>query len=198
MSLADAHRWNARYVQEKHNWQNRSTKQLLLDHEALLPSSGRVLDAASGVGICGKYLAKKGFSVFSLDISIEGLKLAQQSYQEEGLEFMGVVMDLSIASLPEDFFDVILNFCFLERETFDSYRKAIKPGGLIYFETFVNDRADLSYSKHYLEPGELLEAFSEFKLIYYDEIIKKKIKGLSERKVARLVARKRSSSGVSR
>ena len=191
MSLAAAQLWNTRYSQEKQVWLARPPKQLLLDYEALLSASGRVLDAAAGVGASGKYLAKKRLTVFSLDISIEGLKLAQRDYQNEDVEFIGAVMDLSIANLPQNYFDVILNFCFLERATFEIYRKSLKSDGLIFFETFVKDSSDIVYPDHYLEPGELLSKFSDFEIIHYDQVNRKTKNGVYDRKVVQLVARKR-------
>jgi hypothetical protein len=41
--------------------------------------------------------------------------------------------------LMPDRFDVILNFYYLSRLLWDTYRKALKPGGLLFFETFVRD-----------------------------------------------------------
>jgi SAM-dependent methyltransferase len=165
---------------------------LILDYEYLLPSSGRVLDAASGVGATGRYLAEKGFDVISLDISITGMRIAQEKYQEAGLPFHGAVIDLSDPWLPENHFNVILNFCFLERGTFQEYSKTLKPGGLIFFETFVKDQEDTGYSEHYLDQGELLATFQGFEVIHYDQMYWGCTKAKPQRKVDRVVVRKPS------
>jgi SAM-dependent methyltransferase len=191
LSLADAHRWNIRYADEKHFWRKIPPKQLLLDYEYLLPSSGRVLDAAAGVGAPGKFLANKGFTVFSFDISIEGLKMAQEEYRASGAKFLGAVVDLSTIQFSERFFDVIINFCFLDRATFTKYRRALKPGGLIFFETFIRGHEDLKYSHHCLEPGELEAEFKDYEILHSKQTYWKNTKRRSRRKVAQLIARKR-------
>ncbi len=190
MSLSDAFRWNTRYSNEKYVWENYPPKQLLLDYESLLPSGGLVLDAASGLGATGRYLSRKGFQVISLDISINGLRMAQEKYQDIGLPFHGAVFDLSTPWLPEDHFCVILNFCFLERGALWEYQKSLKPGGLLFFESFVKDREDINYSNHYLEKGELPAAFKGFDVIHYGQIDWMSHHSSSHRKVDQLVARK--------
>lgn len=191
MGIADAHRWNIRYIQERETWLNYPPKQLVLDFEGLLPARGRVMDSASGVGATGHYLAQKGLTVVSLDISVVALKIAKQKYLETNTEFIGAVVDLADAWLPPNYFDVILNFCFLERTTFLSCRKSLKPGGLLFFENFVKDRPDVQYSEHFLDPNELLRGFADFEILHYDQINWKNSKGFSKRKVAQLVARKK-------
>jgi 2-polyprenyl-3-methyl-5-hydroxy-6-metoxy-1,4-benzoquinol methylase len=121
LSIADAHRWNNRYIEEKEFWWNIPPKQFLINNVSLLPSSGQILDAASGVSTSGSFLAQKGFTVYSLDISFEGLKMAQEKFRKSGSKFLGAVVDLSTFQLPESYFDVILNFCFL-----DTRRKRLK------------------------------------------------------------------------
>lgn len=147
------------------------------------------MDAASGVGATGKYLTQKGFLVFCFDISIVGLRIAKQKYAEGDLNFNGVVYDLTRPLFPANYFDAILNFFFLERVTFKEYRKSLKPGGLIFFETFVKDQDDV-VAKHYLKKDELLEAFNGFEIIHYDQKTREGRSANSKRKVDQLIARK--------
>jgi hypothetical protein len=61
---------------------------------------------------------------------------------------------------------VIINFHFLERQAFPAYRQALKPGAVIFIETFVKTRPDIADAAYYLEPGELLAAFRITKQFY--------------------------------
>lgn len=190
MGLSDAYMWNIRYAKEKNIWNSYLPKQLLLDYEHLLPLGGLALDAACGLGGTGRYLSQKGLKVVSLDISSVGIRLAQKKYLETGLPFIGAIFDLSNPWLPGNHFDVILNFCFLERRVFKEYRKALKPGGLIFFETFVSAQGDRGHSEHYLDQGELFDAFEGFEIIHSNQIPSNSCKGRSKRKRDQLIARK--------
>ena len=163
----DAHRWNHRYTQNGNDWLNGRPRRLLLDFAHLLPSSGLALDAAAGVALHGLFLAERGLHVIALDISEVGLRLALQAAREQGLRLEAAVLDLTSPWLPANTFDVIVNFRFLERATFPVFRRALKPGGLIFFETFLKTDPVVDYPDHYLNPGELRRAFSEFEIVHH-------------------------------
>ncbi len=183
----DAERWDARYAKEGEDWLERPPRQLLLDYAHLLPSHGLALDAASGVANNGTFLTRYGLRVIALDISEMALKLAIQRAKEQKLNLWAAVYDLSNPWLPPDHFDVIVNFRFLERATFPVYRQALKFAGLLFFETFVKSEGDINHPEYYLRSRELLEAFQDFQIIYWEEV---RIPG-TERATAQLVARKR-------
>lgn len=169
MAHADAARWNARYAQDGHHWQERRPRRLLREFAHLLPESGLALDAAAGVALHGLFLAERGLHVIALDISEVGLRLARQSAQKSGLWLETAVLDLAHPWLPADYFDVIVNFRFLERATFPIYRQALKPGGLLFFETFVKIDPQGEYPNHYLDPGELRAAFADFSIVHHGQ-----------------------------
>lgn len=186
MPHPDAERWNARYVADRENWLAHSPRQLLRDHAYLLPKRGIALDAAAGVATNGLYLAERGYYVIALDISEYGLRLARRRASERSLRLDTVVCDLKNLWLPQECFDVILNFHFLERAAFEPYRRSLKPGGWLIFETFLQREEIVENPDYYLEPGELRQAFDDFEIFYWHE------QDLSERKrvTAQLVARK--------
>ncbi|MBE2221233.1 MAG: class I SAM-dependent methyltransferase [Anaerolineae bacterium] len=162
----DAVKWNGRYQTEGKKWQNGRPRQLLLDFAEKLPSPGLALDAAAGVGVHGLFLAERGWHVVALDISEVGLRLARERAVAKDLWLETAVLDLSHPWLPADTFDVILNFRFLERGTFPVYRQALKSGGWLLFETFVRPSRTVKDPDYFLEPGELLAAFSDFEVIH--------------------------------
>lgn len=185
----DAKRWNARYEEEGQERLERPAAKLLRDHAHLLPSHGLALDAASGVAPNGSFLARRGLRVIALDISETALQLALQRAREHRLRLSAAVVDLASLWLPPGHFDVIVNFRFLERATFDVYRQALKSGGFLFFETFVKTDQDSDHPEYYLDPGELLRAFQNFQILHWREF---KMPAAS-RATAQLVARKKES-----
>lgn len=165
----DATRWDARYLDNSRPWLPREPRQLLVDYAHLLPESGLALDAACGVGANGHFLALRGLQVIALDISLIALRMAVQWGREHACQLDAAVYDLSAPWLPFERFDVILNFHFLERECIPVFREALKPGGLIYFETFLRPKPDLDTRDRYLEPGELRAIFQGYQILHYSE-----------------------------
>ncbi len=166
---ADAVRWNQRYAKDGLHWQARHPRHLLTRFAHLLPPGGMALDAAAGVALHGLFLAERGLHVVALDVSEVGLRLARESAKQRGLRLETAVLDLAHPWLPANYFDVIVNFRFLERATFPVYRQALKPGGLLFFETFVKIDPQGSYPDHYLNPGELAAAFANFTIIHHGQ-----------------------------
>jgi tellurite methyltransferase len=193
MNHPDALRWNDRYTTEAEEWLSHSPKRLLMDFIDLIPTSGIALDAAAGVVTNGLELARKGLYVVALDISWVALHLAKQRFVAQGLRLDAAVYDLAHPWLPMDYFDVILNFQFLERATFPVYRYALKPGGLIFFQTFVKHPENPDNPDYYLEPGELQNAFRGFVILHYGQDRLEKDGGFSRKMTEQIVARKPQS-----
>lgn len=190
MPHPDAHRWDARYAQDKERWLEHHPRQLLVDYADLLPDTGLALDAASGVGVNSLFLARRGLHVIALDISEVALRLALRQARSEGLPLYAAVYDLYSPWLPEASFDVILNFHFLERATLPVFRIALKPGGLLFFETFMKIGAEIDQPLYYLDPGELRTAFRDFEIIHDREVFLPATENHPPRGLAQLVARK--------
>lgn len=188
MTHPDAEKWNARYAADGAHWQNGRPRQLLRDFAHLLPESGLALDAAAGVGLHALFLAQRGLHVIALDISEVGLRLARQQARAQGLRVETAVVDLARPWFPPNCFDVIVNFRFLERAAFAVYRRALRPGGLLIFETFVRTPQVQQDRDYYLQPGELRAAFAGWQIVH---AVEKDENGRSRpKRVAQLVARR--------
>jgi SAM-dependent methyltransferase len=85
---------------------------------------------------------------------------------------MAVVADLSRCYLPDECFDIILNFYYLQRELWTEYSRALRPGGILVMETLTQEmhalRPDID-PQYLLQPGELKKAFSHWRFLYYRE-----------------------------
>ncbi len=190
MTHPEALRWNEKYQEERKFWLDQEPRQLLTSFAYLLPSQGRALDAACGVGTNALFLAEHGLKTFGLDISEYAIRLARQRARSLNMDLEAAVIDLSNPWLPAGFFNVILNFHFLERATFPVYRKALKSGGLIFFDTFSKRREWNDNPPYYLNPGELKGWFSDYETIHYSEYDKPSDENRTERSLAQLIARK--------
>lgn len=196
MPHPDALIWDERYANDT-RWRNlRSPRNLLTAHQELLPRNGLVLDAACGTTPTGLHLARQGWQVIALDVSNAALRIAQSEVQKDALPVSFALMDMSNPWLPANRFDVVLNFYYLSRPLLSTYRRSIKHGGLLFFETFVREDALTEVDgnpHHYLEPNELKSSFADWNIIHYKET--QRASRSSERRnrsrrIAQLVARK--------
>jgi len=185
----DAVKWNGRYQCDGLYRQQGHPSYMLQKFVHLLPLDGVVLDAAAGVGVNTLFLAQQRMSVVALDISEVGLRLLRQQAAELGVRVDTAVFDLTHPYFPPNCVDAILNFRFLERSAFAAYRQALRPGGLLFFETFVY-MGEEEKPGYFLESGELNQAFADFELIHSAEMTIHGQRSGKMRHVAQLVARK--------
>lgn len=185
----DAVKWNGRYQTDGKYQQQGHPSQMLQDFAHLLPSSSVVLDAAAGVGLNALFAAQQGMKVVALDISEVGLHLLRQKAKELGVGVDTAVFDLTHPYFPKNCVDAILNFRFLERAAFPAYRQALRPGGLLFFETFVHKEVG-DTPTYLLQPGELLQAFADFEIVHSLETAVRGPRSGKFRDIAQLIARK--------
>lgn len=163
MPLDDALRWNARYQDPAAHWPA-SPRPLLREVAHLLPTAGLALDVAMGLGGNAALLLERGLRVVGIDISLVAVRRAKARLPALG----AVVLDLTRFTLPPETFDVILNFYYLNPDLWPQYRRALKPGGVLVFETMTRAmlavRPDLDPG-HLLEPGELRAAFCDWDVL---------------------------------
>lgn len=161
----------------------------LVEQVGQLPK-GRALDIASGEGRNSVYLAKKGFRVEAVDISVVGLRKAQKLAAENGVKVQTTNADLNKYPIKPNTYSAILNFYYLQRSIFPRIKAGLKKGGVLIFETYLVDQlknpGGNTFEKDFLlEPGELKKAFADFEILHYAE------KNDGKRAVASLVARKK-------
>lgn len=151
----------------------------------MLPQQPSVLDLAAGEGRNSIFLSNRGCIVDAVDISLEGLQRAKVRAKAQNLGLRSINADLDHFPMPESQYDLILNFFFLKRHLFPSIIKALKPGGLLMFETYTVHHQTLNRERKMnplflLEPKELKHAFPMLEELIYQE----------EGETARLLARK--------
>ncbi len=148
---------------------------------ALLPRlpKGRVLDVATGRGRHATFLATQGFSVHGIDRNREALEFLDAQAQEAGqlpitTEYVDLETDdLQPPDLGTETYDVILVFFYLYRPLFPQLLKALKPGGILLYETFLLEnhihRQHPRRKEFCLETNELLTLLEGFQILHYDE-----------------------------
>ena len=176
----------------------------------LLPT-GPALDMACGTGRHTLLLAARGQFVNAVDWSSAALDILEARAQDAKLAVSraGVasapesrnggirliqadLANLGGIPLPASFFSLILCLQYLQRSLFQQMAAALRPGGVLVFETFT--RAQLNYSggprnpEHLLESGELRTAFPSLHTLFYRELN-------AGQGIASLVAEKRQSRG---
>ena len=145
---------------------------VLVENLHLLPKTGTALDAACGLGANAIVLARKGLVTHAWDISEEALMHLGKSVANENLNLITAQRD--IVSLPPaaDTFDVIVVSRFLDRSIIRHLINALRRDGLIYYQTYINDKRDATGPNnpaYRLDNNELLGLFSTLSLIFYRE-----------------------------
>ncbi len=137
----------------------------------LLPKSGRALDLACGVGANSIYMAQTGLIVDAWDASVVGLKQLEQ--HAGNLPITTRVVEITPPDLPTSTYDVILITRYLDRTLFGSIENALKPGGVLFYQTFTQNKLPTartpSNPAYLLHENELLTAFGNLNVCAYLE-----------------------------
>ena len=178
--------WETRY--REGNYPTRPAAWLEAQRDLLKAQPrGRALDVACGAGRHAIYLARLGFEVEAVDRSETALALLADTAQREKLNIHPSRIDLEHEELPVGPYQVILVFYYLERRLFSALKKALAPGGLLIYETYTRDHAEVlgrrMRPEFLLEPGELRRAFKDLEILEWREGVH------DEKAVTGLVAR---------
>jgi SAM-dependent methyltransferase len=156
--------------------------------------AGSIVDLACGKGRNGLYLACLGLPVVFWDVNEEALRVVSERAAELGVPAPTRRIDLETGASP--FGDgalagaVVVNY--LHRPLFGPLKAALKPGGVVIYETFTTDQARFGKPTNpdfLLRHGELAERFADFEIVasWEGEL------GEPRRAVARIAARKPTS-----
>jgi len=182
--------WDERYRQGDPLGREPST--LLVQYCHLLPKTGKALDVAMGMGRNAFYLASLGFQVTGIDISSVAVERCHEEAQRRGLSVEALLADLESYDLPEEEYDLVVNFYYLDRGLAPRLVAALKPGGVLVFETFTLGQRALGWGpqspQFLLQPGELRGMFPSLKVLLYREGTFASARG--KKAIASLIGRK--------
>lgn len=165
----------------------------LAENLPLLPQ-GKALDLAMGEGRNALYLARHGWQVTGVDLSETAVAKCLRRAQEEGVVVEAIAADLATYRIPEDTYDLILDFYYLQRDLISSMKAGLRPGGMVVFETYTLEH--LQYEggprdpAYLLASNELLDHFRDFRVILYREWVVDSEKDPGKKAIASLIARK--------
>lgn len=146
---------------------------VLRDNLHLLPAQGQALDLACGRGGNALLLAQQGLQVDAWDLSPVAITQLQASVSQRQLAIVAAVRDVMTQPPPTMGYDVIIVSYFLERSLAPALMAALRPGGLLFYQTFGPERIDDRGPRnpaYRLEAGELLRLFAGLMpCLYRDE-----------------------------
>lgn len=149
-----------------------SASTVLQQNKHLLPESGSALDLACGQGGNALLLAESGLTVQAWDLSSVAITQLNEIAKQKVLAVEGKVVDVSQHRFELNQFDVISVSNFLERGLCSAISAALKPGGVLFYQTYCQQKVDdigPSNPDYLLADNELLSLFSGLKIRVYRE-----------------------------
>ena len=195
MVLSDTallNKWEQRHADAEGHGQ---TAQVLLRNLHLLPAQGTALDLACGRGANALLLAGQGLDVTAWDFSTTAINRLITAAASESLSLTTEVRDVTVFPPRAASFDVVLVSYFLEHSLLQTIKEAVRPGGLLIYETFaqtaVSERGP-GNSDWRLYDNELIDLCSDMTIHYYREEGRRGDLSSGWRDVAMIVASKKT------
>jgi SAM-dependent methyltransferase len=141
-----------------------------------LTAPRRLLDIAMGRGRHALVFAGLGYRVFGVDVNVDAVRAATSEAERRGLRIRAWCADLTATPLPRERFEAIVVTRYLQRDLFEPIRDAVRPGGIVLYETFTSNQLAHGVGprspNHLLEPGELRGRFDGFDVLFYEEVLR--------------------------
>lgn len=158
--------------------QQPSPAPFLVQQSTRLPK-GHILDVAAGRGRNALYLLAQGSQVDAIDRDGDALSALEAAAGTQRLSGLTTrILDLEASadhppSLGRQCYDAIVVFFYLHRPLFPMLLEALRPNGILLYETFTID----NYFRHQhprrwefcLAQNELLRLTSPLRVLHYDE-----------------------------
>lgn len=168
--MVDLEKWNARYLGA--DVAAARASRVLEENAHLLPAQGRALDLACGLGGNARFLAEQGLETRAWDVSTVAVEKLNAYARDLELPLVAETRDVERKPPRPDAFDVIVVSHFLERTLAGPLSRSLCRGGLLYYQTFTDERVDdvgPKRSGYRLQPNELLRMFSSLRILVYRE-----------------------------
>jgi tellurite methyltransferase len=164
-------KWNQRHAERE---LATPACEVLQQHAAMLPKQGCALDLACGLGRNAIFLAQQGLECDAIDVSDVALARLKHYADEENLKINTLRADIEQDGLTSKQYDLIVVSYFLHRPLFAAIQRALKPGGLLFYQTFVQAQTEAPQAKPIntrfcLKHNELCLAFQDLEIHYYHE-----------------------------
>jgi len=161
--------WNSRYQILPHM---PPPCQVVAAHTHLLPTTGTALDLACGLGANALLLARHGLKTYAWDYAETALERLQAMARGEQVQIHTELRDVVNSPPPANSFDVIVVCRFLDRHLVPFLTLALKPNGLVFYQTFTRNSVSDGGPKNpafRLAENELLRLFADLQIVVYRE-----------------------------
>lgn len=161
----DRDKWNRNYRERRYP---ASPSEIVREFYHRAPV-GRALDLACGNGRNTCFLVAQGFEVDAVDISEEGLR----RFVCRSPAINRICQDVEFFAIQPHRYQLIINTRFLMRRLFSALQEGLGPGGVLIFETYLQDeqaRPGRKFGRHHLlRNNELRHAFPALHTLAYRE-----------------------------
>jgi cyclopropane fatty-acyl-phospholipid synthase-like methyltransferase len=144
-------------------------------HADLFAPGVRVLDFACGPGRHALLAAERGAEVVAVDADANSLAVLEREADRRKVSIKCLHMDLKTSKIAPASFDVVMMFDYLDRERFPDFCAAVKPGGCLLFESFLQAQLQQGWGPEsdddLLQPGELIHLVDPFEVFLAREVI---------------------------
>lgn len=148
---------------------------------------GRALDVAMGQGRNSIYLAKLGWRVTGFDVSKAGLEAARGAAARAGVKVEAVLASDEEFDFGEGQWDLIAILYPIEKRSVFRVRKALKAGGIVVVECSHKEAGGTAFE---YETNELLKIFEGFRIVKYEDSVRRHEWEQKELRMVRLIAQK--------
>jgi SAM-dependent methyltransferase len=161
----------------------------LVDHQQLVPRVGTALDVACGRGSNALWLARRGLTTLAIDRDTTALDAVRAEADRLGLPLMTAALDLEADDerFPAGAFDIVVVIRYLHRPLFPALREAVRPGGILVYETFTRGQAERGKPTN---PAFLLEAGELRTLVAPLEVVVEREGDFDGKMLASVIARR--------
>lgn len=134
-----------------------------------------MLDLACGSGRHALLAAEMGAEVVAVDADGDAIDILDREAKRRKLPVKALHLDLKTSEIAPAAFDVVMMFNYLDRERWPDFRAAVRPGGHLLAETFLENQRDLGWGPqsddHLLKPGELVRLAEPYEVFLSREVI---------------------------
>ncbi len=170
MTNASREKWDRIY--SKNRQQISSATAVVRENLHLLPESGIGLELACGLAANSFALAGQGFKMDAWDISPVAVEQVNQRAEADGATVSATALDVVEQPPEQGHYDLVVVSHFLDRSIITAIINCLKPGGLVFYQTFSQTRVGKggpSNMDFRLADNELLSLFAGFKVLVYRE-----------------------------
>jgi len=156
---------------------------------------GKALDVGMGQGRNSLFLAQQGWDVTGFDISETGISQALEQAEKLKVRIDARVQHSSDFDFGTERWDLVV-LCYLDfRHLLERVRQSLKPGGVVILEYYHRDTRKMRYlpEKRTYASNELLQIFSDFRILHYEDVMAKpdwNFDGEEKQRLVRLMAQK--------